>query len=572
MDENINNKLVFPPDFLECYEPLECFSHNQISETYQVKSLETGELFVAKIYDRFFITEGVDEQAILAVLDHPAVPKLIESFETTEVVCIVRSYAAGRSLDTLDVPVGQRFVLNVGIQLCDILTYLHMKEPPIIHRDIKPQNVVITDERKVSLIDFGIARWYKEDAERDTRIFASDGFAPPEQFGFGQTDNQTDIYSLGMVLCWLLTGTNEIIEIDIINNRELARVIKKCTEFAPKDRYKDAETVKQALIKANRRKNYLIPIFFTAAVLLFTSGFIFGRITAPIPELLVETELPADDVKSPDVTEEELPEMGGESPVIASGTPTPGDDTTEELPLRTGLFKEALVEEAVRFALGKAEDETILPEELDEITALYFPANSFALTRQDFHNQLGEFFNGNIDNGEMECLSDFSLMKNLEELGIAFHLISDASPISENMNLMIVYFLGCSLTDASSFVSLSNLKELNLVGNYITDARYFAEMPSLERLSINSLTIKSISELGYIPKLDVLGLDGTSSLENLEGIEKFKRLSLLYISNTNVKDFSHLNNMPWLGQLTISKDMEQYLDTLRRDDINVVVN
>lgn len=532
----------FPPEFLEKYEPLECFSHNEISETFLIKSLESGEKFIAKVYESYFVTEGADERVILSELDHPAVPKLIESFETDEVVCIVRSYAEGSALDTVGLPVGEQFVLNVGVQLCDIMSHLHTRTPPIIHRDIKPQNVIIDGAGNVSLVDFGIARRYKEAAEKDTRFVASDGFSPPEQYGFGQTDSLTDIYSLGRLLCWLLTGSNDITEAGSIQNRELARVIKKCAEFAPKDRYKNAEAVKAALIKACKRKTRRIFTTSAITVLLITFGFILGRVThpagfgVPIREIEFETVQP---------------------PVYE-----PGESV---------IFKEPLIEQAVRLSLGKAQDEPISREELDDVAKIYIIGNTAAATHEDFGNLIGAYWNGEIPFGRLECLSDLYAMKNLQEFGIFAQPLSDISPLSISKNLQRVEIHNCNITDISSLYAIPRIKILVLRGNLITDLPSFEKMESMQNLIIDSVPIKNISQLGYMPQLQYLELPYTP-LESLDGIETMQQLHILRIENTFITDFSPLNNLSRLQRLYINADMEQYLSTLNREDIEVIIS
>src|SRR5881227_3207606 len=97
-------------------------------------------------------------------------------------------------------------VLEIGLQLCTVLDYLHSHQPPIIFRDLKPANIMRTADNHVYLIDFGIARHFKPGKAKDTIPLGSMGYAAPEQFGKAQTNPQTDIYGLGATLHQLLTG------------------------------------------------------------------------------------------------------------------------------------------------------------------------------------------------------------------------------------------------------------------------------------------------------------------------------------------------------------------------------
>src|SRR5205823_7485733 len=96
-------------------------------------------------------------------------------------------------------------VLNIGIQLCTVLHYLHSQQPAIVFRDLKPANIMRTSTGQLYLIDFGIARYFKPGQAKDTVALGSPGYAAPEQYGKAQTTPRADIYSLGAVLHQLLT-------------------------------------------------------------------------------------------------------------------------------------------------------------------------------------------------------------------------------------------------------------------------------------------------------------------------------------------------------------------------------
>ena len=96
-------------------------------------------------------------------------------------------------------------VLDIGIQICEVLEYLHRRNPPVIFRDVKPANIMRTPGGRIVLIDFGIARYFKLGQASDTSPLGSRGIAPPEQY-LGQTDTRSDLYALGATLYTLLTG------------------------------------------------------------------------------------------------------------------------------------------------------------------------------------------------------------------------------------------------------------------------------------------------------------------------------------------------------------------------------
>jgi serine/threonine-protein kinase len=172
------------------------------------------------------VTEFEREAAMLARLRHPHLPRVSDRFEEDGKHFLVMEYIHGETLRQLAARAGGRLPLAQALdfvdQLCDVLAYLHSQEPPIIYRDLKPANVMVVagDASRVEtqphtqqprtpqivLIDFGIARFYRPGLNSDTAVYGTIGYAPPEQYGKGQTDARTDIYALGVLLHHLLTG------------------------------------------------------------------------------------------------------------------------------------------------------------------------------------------------------------------------------------------------------------------------------------------------------------------------------------------------------------------------------
>ena len=151
------------------------------------------------------------EADMLASLVHPNLPRITDRFSDQERSYLVMDFVEGKTLLELiketpnhQLPVAQ--VLHYARQLCDVLIYLHEHYPPIIFRDLKPTNVMITPRGQVFLIDFGIARSFKEGKSQDTFFLGSPGYAPPEQHGYAQTNPRSDLYGLGATLHYCLTG------------------------------------------------------------------------------------------------------------------------------------------------------------------------------------------------------------------------------------------------------------------------------------------------------------------------------------------------------------------------------
>jgi eukaryotic-like serine/threonine-protein kinase len=153
------------------------------------------------------------EALLLAELTHPNLPRIYEQFSEGGHWYLVMDFIQGESLEAhLSRAPGGRLpvqeVLKLAVQLCAVFDYLHTRQPPIIFRDLKPANIMLTPAGQLYLIDFGIARHFKPGQTRDTTAFGSAGYAAPEQYGKAQTTTRSDIYSLGATLHQVLSGSD----------------------------------------------------------------------------------------------------------------------------------------------------------------------------------------------------------------------------------------------------------------------------------------------------------------------------------------------------------------------------
>ncbi len=162
-------------------------------------------------------TEATDaikrEAMLLAGLTHPNLPRIYEQFTDMGRWYLVMDFIEGETLeDALAKLPGSRLpidkTLEIVIQLCGVLDYLHMRQPPIVFRDLKPANVMLAGNGHIYLIDFGIARHFKPGQSKDTAALGSTGYAAPEQYGRAQSTPRADLYALGATLHQLLTGND----------------------------------------------------------------------------------------------------------------------------------------------------------------------------------------------------------------------------------------------------------------------------------------------------------------------------------------------------------------------------
>ena len=205
----------------------------------------SGQMFVEKT-----LTGRHDVYAVLRDCPHPLLPKLYEVRLAEEATTVMEEYVDGPSLGAAELPEG-RF-LQVARELCTVLAFLHGKG--IIHRDIKPSNILLARDGHIRLIDFDAARMPRDNLEQDTKLLGTRGYASPEQYGFAQTDERSDIYSLGVTL-------GQLLESRPYRARYLP-VVHRCTNLDPDRRCQSAGQVRRDLLLCRWRRG------LAAAVLL----------------------------------------------------------------------------------------------------------------------------------------------------------------------------------------------------------------------------------------------------------------------------------------------------------------
>lgn len=495
----------FPPGFLEKYVQMECLAAGRGTETFLVRERAGEGLFVAKCYNKS-VAGGPVELSILPSLDDPGVPKFADAFEDEKYACVVREYVEGASLDRMcaDGPLPEACAVQICLSLCEVLARLHGREKPVIHRDIKPGNVVVRPDGSVCLIDFEISREYRDGAHADTRALGTREYAPPEQYGFGQTDCRADIYALGILLIYMLTGRTEVKDAQADNPRLLA-VARRCAAFSPDARYRSAKAVRRALLRTQRRRSRPLSLAVAALLALaaLCGGFCVGRFT----DLFAATEEIA--------------------------------------------FREPLVEKAVRLQLGKGDDEPLTREELLSVKEIYIFGTQVALTEEPFRDGLAGAL-GDEPRGNIQTLSDVRLLPNLKTLYVNYQTLSDISALASCQNLVSVNLRHTRVSDVTPLAGLPHLQSLSLYDTDVSDASALDACPSLATLDAGETLIRTPGAAGGpLQKLFLKKLP----LASLDGIEKFTALSDLDLTGTNLSDLSPLLALPSLETLTLDESM-----------------
>jgi outer membrane protein assembly factor BamB len=241
----------------------------------------TDPLVRKKIY-----TNYERESNILATLRHQSIPRIYDYFIRDERAYLVMEFIQGRDLDEILAETTTFFseaqVITWGVELCDVLHYLHSNKPdPIIFRDIKPSNIMITPQNHIMVVDFGIAKMF--DPTQKNTMIGTQGYSPPDQYR-GEATPMVDIYALGATLHHLLTlrdprleapfSFNErpIREINHAISEELVVVINRALEYNPENRFETAEQMKEALINAARKTGTLLEALMPTASISLKTG------------------------------------------------------------------------------------------------------------------------------------------------------------------------------------------------------------------------------------------------------------------------------------------------------------
>src|SRR2546426_6128586 len=251
------------------YVIMRAIGHGGMAAVYQARDTRRGSICAIKEMSLSSVPTNEQPQAIqnflaeariLSRLNHPNLPAFTDFFTEGARHFLVMEYIDGSTLEDLlernNGPFSEPRVLGWARQLCDVLEYLHSQQPPVIFRDMKPGNIMLTRSGRINLIDFGIARLFRHSGSQDTQLLGTPGFAPPEQYGSAQTDERSDIYSLAMTLFQLLTHSISENGFGLQNvhanfphiSSPVARALEKATSLRSEDRYDSIVVFRRALL------------------------------------------------------------------------------------------------------------------------------------------------------------------------------------------------------------------------------------------------------------------------------------------------------------------------------------
>jgi serine/threonine protein kinase len=541
--------IALPEKITEQYSLEACFKYTQEKRIYLLCSRLSGENCILKQTSRLSKENLQDEYIMLSFLDDPAFPHAIDYMEDEEYSYLIREYIPGSSLYDI---VGRQRVFTEGrtmeaaIAICKSLNYLHHQKPPVIHRDIKPQNIILTPQGEYHLVDMGTSRLYKDTVTQDTIFMGTQVTAAPEQFGYGQTDERSDIYGLGMLMVFLLTGGFDITSAEMrAVAKPLRHIITKCLAFDPSRRYSNAAVLKSKLEHCWKRQAIRIRLWASlsiCAVLLAVGVGIWWVVSRPDPAQVVH-------------------------------------------------FQSPLIEQAVKRELGKADNEPILQAELDEVTQVLICGEIIFNDWNRYRQYAQEYYINDQrvkSQGSITGLEDLKLLRNLNTLVLDNQDIRDISQL-KGLPLKKLNLCGNKIYDLSPLKECRSLTTVKLENNPFKDIRPLAELKRLDVLDIGGSNVSSIAPLKDLPIRELYMIETKvedyAPLQQLPELEKYAvrylppkglkivreltSLKSLTIYNSGIEDLNVFEKLTNLQELDLNSNAlydlsgVQKLDKLR---------
>ena len=562
LNNSISEKAKYhlPLEMQEHWTVYESLKESEDSFTVLVKESVTGVFCVLKWGRKLQAEMLRNEVEILQKLTEmglTGIPKAYRIFEENGGVYFLREYIEGTPLSQIVLQKGgiqERELCRISIKICRAAEQFQDLEDPMIHRDIKPENIVITPGSEVIFIDFGTMRSYKKDSQRDTFVVGTRGTAAPEQYGYTQTDQRTDVYAIGQTMLYMATENyqqNQLSECDI--SRKMKKVIEKACFFEPDKRYADAAELGKAIEKCqeDNRKNGYKKV--GAAVGLIVAGYILA-VLFPCTTVVKNGKITADrNVTENQITAENTQEEETDQNTEQSQDPEQISDAKQSQNNKI-IFKEELIEAAVRKELNLSETDEITADMLENVRKLRIVGKEI-LDDEDCFWGIGHHIDGKDSSfgsvrGSITDLSDLTQMINLEELALCNQRIEDISDLKD-LPLKELYLSKNMITDFSGIQSLIDLDILCIMENPAEDLSSLGECSSVSQLNIQGMYL---ADINFLKSMNLNYLDmNNAEVENgiFEPLTEMKNLDTLFMCNVNETVAETLSKMSTLKSLVM---------------------
>lgn len=577
--QNLYKEDKLPDRILDNYNIVSCLHYTDTKQVYILRERNSNKKIILKCRSGQDAELSKNEYSTLKAVEGEFVPQAYDFFVENERTYLLREYIEG---DTLEQRIDRKGVyepkaaIDAMISICQGIEFMHEQNPPVVHRDIKPQNIILTKDSKYKFIDLDTAREYKDENTYDTVFMGTRATAAPEQFGFKQTSVRSDIYSLGILFLYLLTGDYRAREEEWKRlPKAVRRVIDRCLAFDPDNRYASVSALIRELkclrrFSMQRRTLFTYSVVTVCAIIALT---LFARHS--ILQYKFENE--------------------------------------------TVKFTNPRIESAVRQSLNIDDDVIIHPVDMENISTLILCGDRI-FTSWEEHRDYHDTYYSEFNNEEFELeeydfsdlryfpnlktlvldnqgLADISMLDglDLERLCLEKNNITDLDGINEQKNLNILNISNNPISDIEELRELDKLESLNISNTSISDISclegmairefncsynnvtdysvlstlehlsnlmigyadketisYINTIENMQILSLSDSEIESLSELSNLTKLECIDLTLSKKIDSLSGIENFPRLSFLGIAETGITDISILPQVTSLEMLDIT--------------------
>lgn len=544
---------------------ISCLKHTHDKQVYVMADRSSGDRVLLKYASGEKARLLATEAEFLESKSFSFLPAFHSCMQEGDSFYLIREYIEGETLEDYVerqemLPVKE--ALSILYTITGFIETLHTQNPPILHRDIKPQNFLMAEDGRLVMLDVETVRTYNPSADHDTMVVGTRSLAAPEQFGYSQTSIQSDIYGLGMLFVYLLTG-------DYSRKKQryaflphsMRRLIQKCTHFDPAKRYGSIRALRRDIASIRRCRMRLVPL----CALLLTAALLLGGSVG----ILIHRQ---------QVTQQQEHSVQFENPYI---------------------------EAAARQALHKSDTDAINTDELAQIQSLLLVGDDYFTDWNSYQNYYNlqwfhyaeltapadafpmddlRYFTGLKALAlDVQNITDLSALEGLplERLSLKKSGITDISPLASLPGLRLLWLADNPLTDISAVSQLPALEELDIMNTsvsdihmlenssihtlsclytgvtdyscvtsmpYLTSLRvshaseediaFFNSLNRLEMLTLNESRLYSLEDIGNLTRLVSLDIGGCQDIATLDGITAFPNLDYLCIASTNIADLT----------------------------------
>ncbi len=498
------------------FQLVSCLKHAPQSQVYLLTGAD-GAPYILRVTPAASYDRLLREHLTLRRLHDPAFPHPVACFREGDRAYLIREYVPGTPLSELvenGDPMSPARAAKFAREICAVLEKLHALDPPVIHRDIKPHNFIMTPEGKLRLVDLDAAAEYRPESWLDTVVMGTAATAAPEQFGFKRCDMRTDVYGVGMLMVFLMTGDYDpraFFKAPL--SRAPRRIVKKCLRFDPEMRYPTMARLSRALARWQKGWRAL-PVAVSLALVLAMCAYGLHAWRGQIWHAVAEYTVAA---------------------------------SREEY-----VFFSPLVEKAVRLQLDRPTGRVSM-EDLQKITKIFICGNDVYKDADELWTEGDELHLDNVlyeGSGTVGDLSDLKNMPNLKEIGLSRLGLSDLSPLV-GLHPTALYLAGNGIENLIEISKIGSLETLDLSDNPMSGLLCIESLTNLKTLDIGATNVQEFSPL---LEINLESLDAFDMLQSpdLSALPAMTTLKTFCSNNLTPDQWAPLTGMTWLEGLTLN--------------------